>query len=444
LGAAGSFLMPQENSPFLPAHTPVRLTELLLISIGFGVSPLIYKFLFPVNYDRFTPEELVGGFAVSVIALWAGIRLSEGTGPQEMWACLFQQFCMGVGFNLVAAALINYFGLLTRSFFLIVVGGMIAAILLAIARLWIFPRAEKPAKGVLIVGFDPMADQLTRSLGQPVLGKIGPGEIDQFEDLVAERDPSYILFASPDAASSIPVSVLLKHRLRGVAVSDVPTLYETIYERVYCRGLDPAEILLSPALCPESRTMAIQAIYTNLVGLFFLVALSPVLILTALAVALFSGPGPVLESVECSGFHKIVFRLLRFRTMKTDGSGEPTKAGRVISRLHLANLPRLLNVVRGEMALFGPRPVRTEFARFLTVLLPFYSIRFSVKPGILGWNHRQWQSGADPASELKEIESDIYYVKQASPRFDLEILMRFLSGGRSVELPAEEFAGVAR
>jgi lipopolysaccharide/colanic/teichoic acid biosynthesis glycosyltransferase len=324
------------------------------------------------------------------------------------------------------------------------VGGAIATALLAVARLWIFPRKERPAKGVLIVGFDPMAEQLARSLSQPVLGKISPGEIDQFEELVAERDPSYVLFASPDAASSIPVSVLLKHRLRGVAVSDVPTLYETIYERVYCRALDPAEILLSPALCPESRTMAIQAIYTNLIGLFFLIVLSPVLVLTAIAVALFSGPGPVLESAECSGFHKIVFRLLRFRTMKTDGSGEPTKVGKVISHLHLVNLPRLLNVVRGEMALFGPRPVRAEFSRFLTTLLPFYSIRFSVKPGILGWNHTQGQRGNDAASELKEIESDIYYVKQASPMLDLEILIRFLSGGRSTELPAEEFAGAAR
>ncbi len=276
-----------------------------------------------------------------------------------------------------------------------------------------------------------MADELAGSLGQPVLGQIGANEAGQFEEMVAERRPSHILIASEDAAASIPTALLLKHRLRGVAVSDIPTLYETVYERVYCRSLDPAEILLSPALCPESRTMAVQAVYTNLIGLFFLIALSPVLVLTAIAVALWSGPGPVLESVECSGFHKIAFRLLRFRTMKTDGSAELTPAGRVITRLHLANLPRLLNVVRGEMALFGPRPVRSEFARRMTELLPFYSIRFSVKPGILCWNHTPQQGITDPASELKEIESDLYYIKQASLMLDLEILIRFLSGGRS-------------
>jgi lipopolysaccharide/colanic/teichoic acid biosynthesis glycosyltransferase len=432
-----------EERTSLPTKTAVKLTELLLIALGCAASPLIYKFLFPSNYARFSQEELVGGFVISVLAFWTGVRVCEGTGPEDLWPALFQQFCVGTGLNLVVDAVVNYFGLLTRSFFLIVVGGAIAAFLLAIARLWIFPRRQRPSKGVLIVGSDPIADVLGRALGQPIAGKIGPDDVDQFEEIVSERDPSYILIASMDVAAAIPTSLLLKYRLRGVVVSDIPTLYEAVYERVYCRGLDPAEILLSPALCPESRTMAVQAIYTNLIGLFFLIALSPVLVLTAIAVA-FSGPGPVLESVECSGFHKIGFRLLRFRTMKIDGSAELTRIGRVISRLHLVHLPRLLNIVRGEMALFGPRPVRAEFARRLTELLPFYSIRFSVKPGILGWNHAQLQRATDPASELKEIESDIYYIKQASPMLDLEILIRFLSGGRNAELPAGEFAGAAR
>ena len=417
--------MPQERTSW-----PVKVTELLLISVGFAASPLVYQFLFPVNFAKFSPQELAGGFLVSVGALWTGVRLCDGTGPHDLWQALFQQVCVGTGLILVLDAVFNYFGILTRSFFLIVAGGLIAAVLLAIARRFIFPKPRKTVTGMLIVGFDPMADELASSLGQPVLVQIGANEAGQFEEMVASRRPSHILIASEDAAASIPTGLLLKHRLRGVAVSDIPTLYETVYERVYCRSLDPAEILLSPALCPESRTMAIQAIYTNLIGLFFLIALSPVLLLTALAVRV-SDPGPVLESVECSGFHKIVFRLLRFRTMKTDGSAELTPVGRVISRLHLVNLPRLLNVVRGEMALFGPRPVRAEFARRLTELLPFYSIRFSVKPGILCWNHERKQRVTDPASELKEIESDLYYIKQASLMLDLEILIRFLSGGRS-------------
>src|SRR6185295_12557018 len=130
---------------------------------------------------------------------------------------------------------------------------------------------------------------------------------------------------------------------------------------------------------------AIQAIYTNLLGLLLLLALAPVLLLVAIAVALFSGRGPVLESAVCAGFQNIPFGLLRFRTLRRDDSGQPTRVGRLITALRVANLPRLINIVRGDMALLGPAPVRREFARRLTEVLPFYSLRFSVKPGIFGW-----------------------------------------------------------
>ena len=75
-------------------------------------------------------------------------------------------------------------------------------------------------------------------------------------------------------------------------------------------------ILSSPALRANSRAMAIQAIYTNLLGLFLLLVLAPISLLVAIAVALFSGPGPVIESAECAGFQNIPFQLLRFRTLR--------------------------------------------------------------------------------------------------------------------------------
>jgi lipopolysaccharide/colanic/teichoic acid biosynthesis glycosyltransferase len=444
------------RSPWPSSLWVVKLAEPVLISAGFVASRVAYRVLFPENYARLTTGELAGGLLVSVVTFWAAVRLCERTGEEVSWALLFQQFCVGTGFNLVVQAVFNYFQLLTRSFFLILVGGMFAALLLGIARLCIYPRIYPRAapifpNGVLIVGSDPIANRLARSLGQPILGVIGSphsgagipvlGEFSQFDEIVSERRPTQILMASHDWASGISPSALWKLRLRGITVSDIPNLYEKLFQRVYCRGLYPAELLLSPALSADSRTMAIQAIYTNLIGLFFLIVLSPVLAVTTVAVALFSGPGPILESVECSGFQKISFRLLRFRTLKADGSGTPSRLERIISRLHLVNLPRLINIVRGEMALFGPRPVRREFARRLTEMMPFYSIRFSVKPGILGWS----QVHLDPAvDELREIEYDIYYIKQASPLLDLEILIRMLAGRKRSELPAAELARPTR
>ena len=172
------------------------------------------------------------------------------------------------------------------------------------------------------------------------------------------------------------------------------------------------DVLLSSALRGDSRTMAIQSVYTNLIALTLLLVLSPLLLTICAAVAFFSGPGPVFESLECAGFQYIPFRLLRFRTTRLDGTGTRTAVGRMISRLHLTNLPQLVNVVRGDMALVGPRPVRSEFARYLTEAMPFHSHRFSVRPGIVGWAQMHAPKTGPLPDECCQIEYDLFYIKR--------------------------------
>ena len=161
---------------------------------------------------------------------------------------------------------------------------------------------------------------------------------------------------------------------------------------------------------------------------------------SVLAVFLFAGPGPVIESVECVGFQKIPYRLLRFRTLHGDRSGALTAVGKFLTRFHLVNLPRLINVMRGEIGLFGPRPVRKQFAQRLSEIMPFYSIRFFVKPGILG-NGQSHLKANRLVSALTEIEYDLYYVKEASARLDLEILIGALTRSRQVEVENPELVG---
>jgi lipopolysaccharide/colanic/teichoic acid biosynthesis glycosyltransferase len=436
--------------PSLRSRSFTGWTDLLLISAGLILSRVAYSIFFPTNYSMLSRGELAGGFVVSLVSFWAALRLWEASGPQDTWSTLFEQFCVGTGLSLILHALLNYFQLLTRSFFLIIVGAFFASCLLGIGRRWIYPRVEMPQGGILLMGYHPVALQAARTLGPKILGVIGGpvsgvpaeipflGEVDDFQTIVDRERPAQIVIAATSCSPS--PSALLKLRLAGVQVSDVPALYEKQFERVYCRGLHAAEMLLSPSLCADSRTLAVQAIYTNLIGLFFLILLSPVMLVTTLAILLFGGPGPALENVECSGFQKVPFRLLRFRTLRGDGSGRVSGVGRMIARLHLVNLPRLINVVRGEIALFGPRPVRREFAQRLAEIMPFYSMRFFVKPGIVGCGQTLLAANG-PVSELVAIEYDLYYIKQASPQLDFEILLRTLAGYRRPEPGLSELAG---
>jgi len=90
------------------------------------------------------------------------------------------------------------------------------------------------------------------------------------------------------------------------------------------------------------------------------------------------------------------------------------------------HLPRLINVVRGEMAFFGPPPVRYEFARRLGEAIPVYAHRFTIKPGIMGWSQVNLAGEAGVSDEALRLEYDLYYIKQNSVSLDLEILIRTL------------------
>ena len=414
----------------------LKLLDVGLIAGGFAAAIIAYAILYPDNYNFLTSDEVLLGFITDVCTVWVGFELLEASGDVHFVDLLL----VGTGLDLIAQATLNYFALLTRSLFLIVAGVFAAAVFLTFARRGFRAARAGLSKGTLMVGSDPLTQQLAGSLGQPVLGMVGDaalcpqgiaylGDDSQFAEVIEQKRPAYILVSEYSRARISP-SILLAQRLRGVIVRTTPGLYESQLQRIYCRGSQPVDLLLSPSLSPESRILAIQAIYTNLIGLVLLIVLSPLLLVVSLAVVLFSGGGPVFEAVECSGFRNIPFLLLRFRTRRTGKTGGVTGIGSLITRLRLVNLPQLFNVVRGEMALFGPRPVRRAFADRLTEIMPFYAMRLSVKPGLTGWAPPSKESAF--ANELTQIEYDLYYVKHNSPQLDVEILMRTLFGGMSV------------
>src|SRR5262249_318321 len=159
-----------------------------------------------------------------------------------------------------------------------------------------------------------------------------------------------ILIDSPDWASAVPPRHLLALRYSGIPIEDGAALYEDMLQRVCWQQLDPLDLVVSSRLRINRAALALQAVYTNLIGLGLLLLCFPLLLLGGILVSL-STLGPAFESIECPGFQRIPFHLLRFRTRRADG--EMSGVGNVLSRLHLVNLPQLINVVRGEMALFG-------------------------------------------------------------------------------------------
>jgi sugar transferase EpsL len=182
------------------------------------------------------------------------------------------------------------------------------------------------------------------------------------------------------------------------------------------------------------------------------VAMSPVLLLVALIVRVAMG-SPVLFRQTRAGLGGRSFTLLKFRTMRLPGSGETsigsddarlTRVGGWLRRTSLDELPQLVNVLRGEMSLVGPRPLLPEY-------LPRYSAeqarRHAVRPGITGLVQ---VSGRNALSWSDRLALDVWYVDHRSARLDLSILGRTVvavlsgRGARDAHVTSMEFMGQGR
>lgn len=167
-----------------------------------------------------------------------------------------------------------------------------------------------------------------------------------------------------------------------------------------------------------------------------LVVLSPWLLIVAAAVKLDS-QGPVLFSQRRLGFNGREFRIYKFRSMTVmeDGTSvvqarkqdqRVTRVGRFIRATSLDELPQLINVLRGDMSLVGPRPHALAHDQYYETVIADYSRRREVKPGLTGWAQVNGYRGETPTLDLMErrVEHDLWYVSHASVTLDIWIMIR--------------------
>jgi lipopolysaccharide/colanic/teichoic acid biosynthesis glycosyltransferase len=165
-----------------------------------------------------------------------------------------------------------------------------------------------------------------------------------------------------------------------------------------------------------------------------LMVTGPLVCLVALLILLEDGQ-PVLYRQRRVGLRGREFTLYKFRSMRKDAEAEGaqwaskddpriTRVGAVIRKLRLDELPQLVNVVRGEMSLVGPRPERPEFVTRLAERIPYYHERHSVKPGITGWAQVRYPYGSSEQDAKEKLDYDLYYVKHQGLIFDLMVLLQ--------------------
>lgn len=253
------------------------------------------------------------------------------------------------------------------------------------------------------------------------------GTLDDVEKVSGNVTRPYLIVANREREFELPLAALLRVARSGVPVEEAATAYETICGRVCSGQLRPSQIIFFNELPAKPGSVALQSIYTNLMALAAILITSPILFLAACAVKLTSR-GPVLERDIRVGLHGIPFSLHGFRCHRINRAAETreqllTPVGKLLSALHLVNLPRLFNLLRGEITLVGPQPERPEFAAELRRYFAFYEQRHSIKPGMTGWGQINTQRDGTETDFLRQLEYDLYYTKHISLALDAYILL---------------------
>ncbi len=297
------------------------------------------------------------------------------------------------------------------------------------------------ARRLLVIGDGRRAARLCETLSarrfwrfEPLLATDHSLTCDDLtrESLRAQRIWGVVL-AGADVAAPASRS-LLASKLRGVRVFDDTRFFENQLGRIDLDTIDATWLLKADGFTESAFGRVSKRAMDVAVSAIMLLGALPLMALTALLIKL-EGPGPVFYRQQRTGLGGVPFTVFKFRSMTVDAeaAGKPrwaqqqdprvTRVGSVIRPMRIDELPQLINVLRGEMSMIGPRPERPHFVEQLAKVIPFYAERSCVKPGLTGWAQVNFPYGASVEDAREKLAYDLYYVKNRSLLLDLLILV---------------------
>jgi lipopolysaccharide/colanic/teichoic acid biosynthesis glycosyltransferase len=399
---------------FIPVGTVTLLiSEILLVTASFVIACYLVFQADPTDYLLYD-----GGMTRIVMVL---LCILVGLHFHDLYSqiyvksrlVLFQQLCLVIGIAFLLQGFISYVDRELRMPVRIMVVGSFLS--LALIFIW---RTIFSAYALQVVG----SDRLLLVGGSPVLEDIA-------RYIVHATNPNRIVVGMFERRNRVPVAELLDLRFGGHIIEEAGSAYERICGRVCIKELRPSQLIYSGELGPSRQTLLYQTLAHTALATVGVIVASPLMLLTAIAVRL-SSAGPVLYRQVRVGMDGVNFTLYKFRSMRVDaeaGTGavwatrdDPriTGVGRIIRRLRFDELPQLFNVLKGEMALVGPRPERPEFVKALSEHIPYYRQRHCVRPGITGWAQVSYKYGDTLQDTITKLEYDLYYIKNMSLSLD--------------------------
>src|SRR6478672_1781158 len=296
---------------------------------------------------------------------------------------------------------------------------------------------EHPEFGLQPVGFLDKEPLDEASLPLPVLGASW-----DLEHLIEQHGIQHVVITFSTAPSEVLLREVERCEELGVSVSLVPRLFEHVTERLTVDHLGGLPLLSAQRADPKGLQFAFKYTLDRIVAGLLLLVLLPLFGLLALGTLLSVGR-PIFFRQPRFGLDGREFEMLKFRSMRAaaeqlevpdlpldtapggvEGDDRRTAFGTLLRRTSLDELPQLLNVLKGDMSLIGPRPERPDFARLFVDNVYRYGDRHRVKSGITGWAQVHGLRGKTSLTD--RVEWDNYYIENWSLWLDVKILLMTL------------------
>jgi sugar transferase (PEP-CTERM system associated) len=321
------------------------------------------------------------------------------------------------------------------------------------------------ARRVLILGTGPLAQQMGNLIAVANNNYVLSGYVNcasepsdiPFSSVVGNHDELYetvlrerahkIVVSLSERRGIFPLQHVLDCKMSGIEVVDAPAFYEQVTGKLLIENITPSWFIFSQGFRVTALLRMVKRTIDLLSALVILLLVLPFLPIIALIIKLDSS-GPVLFKQVRVGEREKTFVLYKFRSMgvdaeKTSGAvwakeDDPrvTRVGEFLRKSRIDEIPQLFNVLLGNMSLVGPRPERPEFVGKLKEIIPYYSERHFVKPGVTGWAQVRYPYGASVEDAIEKLRYDLYYIKNLNVTFDLMIILEtikvvlFRRGGR--------------
>lgn len=289
---------------------------------------------------------------------------------------------------------------------------------------------DKSDPNIQIVGYFPSPSEDAVRVPVDQLLPVAKSLTDTARSLKVDE---IVVALSERRGGAMPLRELLDCKLHGIKVLDLASHFEQTLGQIRLDALRAGWLIFGDGFRQGVFRTMVKRLFDIAFALILLVLALPVMLLTSLLIMMESG-FPIFYRQERVGKNGRLFNVIKFRSMRTDAEkdGKPrwatgndsrvTRVGRFIRKTRIDELPQLLNVLKGDMSLVGPRPERPFFVDQLTKEIPFYAVRHSVKPGVTGWAQVRYHYGASVEDSAEKLQYDLYYVKNHTLFLDLVVL----------------------